>query len=282
MFNLYPGSEAYQAWIGRQDLLHLSEDRLFAVLPVTSLRDALHSVLLHREVLFAQKSLCHRGGHTLTGIVNLNGTPIFVKRVDFTKKKFWGRLRYNLMPSRGLWSAFMASILQKAQLHTPAVLAAGETRRCHLLSESFIVTEQLKVQDVRQHVQAVCRSTRSPLEATAGVMLALRKLHDADVTHGDLKLDNFYIVPDGTIGYWDLDSALYWPSGIPTLRRYRNTSCLIVNLLREADCCLTREEAGSAADFINHCITAYGACDADRLQPFIHYWLRRFDIVNFS
>lgn len=253
-----------------------------AVLPPSPVRDDLLHVLPHREVLFNQANLCRRGGHTLTGLVDLRGTPIFVKRVDFTKKKFWGRLRYNLMPSRGLWSAFMATILKGAQLHTPNVLAAGEIRRCNLLSESFIVTDMLKVQDVRQYVHAVCRNTRSPLKAATDAMLALRKLHDAGVTHGDLKLDNFYVAPDGTIGYWDLDSTLYWSNGIPTLRRYRNTSCLIANLLHEADRCLTQEDAGSATDFINHCIASYGACNADHLLPFIRYWLRRFDIVNFS
>ncbi len=282
MFSLYPGSEAYRAWLGRSDLLHLRENRIFSVLSASPLQDDLRRVFPQREALFDQNSLCHRGGHTLTGIVNLNGTPIFAKLVDFTQKKFWGRLRYNLMPSRGLWSAFMASVLESAGLLTPKVLGAGEVRHHNLIAESFIFTEAVSVQEGHQYVQADCRRAHTARQSAQTLMVALRKLHDAGVTHGDLRLDNLYLTRDGTVGYWDLDSTLYWPDGIPALHRYRNTGCLIANLLHEADHWLTREAAGSVADFINHCIAAYGACDADRLKPFVRYWLRRFDIVNFS
>ncbi len=282
MFSLYPGRRAYQEWLHRSDLLNVTENRLLAVLPDTPRREDLLRILPQRDALFSQSSLCHRGGHTLTGLIHLNDTPVFLKRVDFTRKKFWGRLRYNLMPSRGLWSAFMASVLESAHLLTPQVLGAGEVRRHGLIAESLLFTEAVTVQEGNQYVQADCRHNHSAKKSAETLMVALRKLHEAGVTHGDLRLDNLYLTSDGTVGYWDLDSTLYWPNGIPALRRYRNTSCLIANLLHEADGCLSRSESGSSADFIHHCIAAYGACDARRLMPFIRYWLRRFDIVNFS
>ena len=253
-----------------------------AVLPPSPVRDDLLHVLPHREVLFNQANLCRRGGHTLTGLVDLRGTPIFVKRVDFTKKKFWGRLRYNLMPSRGLWSAFMASILESAGLLTPKVLGAGEVRHQGLIAETLLFTEAVTVQEGHLYVEADCRRHHDAAESSSRLMQALRRLHEAGVTHGDLRLDNLYLTSDGTVGYWDLDSTLFWPAGIPALRRCRNAGCLIAHLLKQADRFLTRAEAGSAADFIEHCIAAYGTGHPDALRFFVDYLLRRFDIVNFS
>ncbi len=253
------------------------------IFPATDARGPLVEAMFHYDQLFARGRIFRRNGrHTVTGILDLEGTPVFAKHVNFRQKRFVNRLRYNLMPSRGHWSAFMAQVLIDAGFHTPKVLGSGEVRHNGLLTESYLFTETITPVPGDHFLRDACQESQ-PLAETAGRFLdSLRRLHDAGITHGDLKLNNLYILPDSAVGYWDLDSALYWPQGVPSLLRHRHTSYLIANLMEEADACLPAASL-SANDFITACAKRYGdACSLRHLQGFLRHWLQGIRLTAFT
>ena len=270
MFSLCPAKLQYKQWFSDDTLSKAVDGTLSMVFPGSTANSALAQAMPRYQELLASGQSFRRGGHTLTGIFNLNGTPIFGKFVDFRKKKLWSRLRYNFMPSRGLWSAFMADYLTSHQVPTPKVLGAGEVRQSGLITESYIFTEVLKVEDVIRFLIRNKDNNNAIKTIARQMMQRLRRLHDLGVTHGDLKLDNFYLI-HGDIGAWDLDSTLYWPRGIPLLSRWRNLGHLIANLIFEIKK-WTSYPITSTEDFTLFCCEAYGV----RCNGSIRYFVRRF------
>ena len=283
MFSLYPAQNLYQEWLSDNCQLHATIKSIDLILPATRERSRLVESLSHCDELFARGQIFRRHGHhTVTGLLDLNGTPIFAKRVDFRQKRFVNRFRYNVMPSRGHWSAFMAWILERAGFHTPKVLGSGEVRRQGLIAETYLFTEAITPTPGDRFLEAACEEGRPLVDSADRFLKSLRHLHDAGITHGDLKMNNLYILPNGAVGYWDLDSALFWPLGVPSLLRHRHTSYLIANLMTDAD---TRLPAGSvnARDFIAACAESYGdACSLRHLQGFLqNHWLKGVRLTGF-
>ena len=282
MFSLYPGACAYQTWFSSPSHVTHVENGFAMTFPESLLREKLTTAMPRYPEIFASGNFFRRGGHTLTGIVDLDGTPVFGKHIDFKRKKFYGRLRYNLMPSRGLWAAFMANVLTKAGLSTPKVLGAGEIRENGLLAQTYFFTEVIRAEDAWQRIKRLAKTEHTVNDVAISLMQALRKLHDAHVSHGDVKLDNFYFLRDGTVGFWDLDPTLYWPSGIPATHRYRNAGALIANLLIEADTNLTIEENGTKDAFIERAVAAYGGgLNPALTRLFVNYRLRKHPLSHF-
>ena len=79
------------------------------------------------------------------------------------------------------------------------------------ISDSYIITEALKNAEMANTV--VYRQPNS-LELLQEAGKLLRRLHDACMAHGDIKLANFY-VQEQILGFWDLDSAMIFPKGTP-------------------------------------------------------------------
>lgn len=279
MLSLYPAHRRYTQWFSNTGLTKVNDGPLAMVFPASNAQAALTAVMPQYPALLNSGQSFRRGGHTLTGVFDLNGTPVFGKFVDFRRKKLWSRLRYNFMPSRGLWSAFMAHILESHNLPTPKVLGAGEVRENGLIAESYIFNEVLKTEDVIHYIHRTAKEAHSVETTAALLMQNLQRLHDIGITHGDLKLDNFYVTPEGRLGFWDLDATLFWPHGISALSRWRNVGCLIANLMNEFD----RTEAllPSRGDFIRLCCRAYGRGNPELLQPMVTYWLRRYHLKRF-
>lgn len=270
MFALYPAHRTYTQWSVGPGLTQASAGTLTMVFSDSPAQAALITAMPRYPELMASGQSFRRGGHTLTGIFDLNGIPVFGKYVDFRKKNLWSRLRYNFMPSRGLWSAFIADYLAAHQIPTPKVLGAGEVRQNGLIAESYIFTEVLHVEDILRFLIRNKTDPQAIENITRQMMQRLRRFHDLGITHGDLKLDNFYLT-QGEIGAWDLDSTLYWPHGVPFLSRWRNMGHLIANLVFEIQK-WTPYPLASVEDFTRFCCEAYGV----RNNGFIRYFVRRF------
>ena len=159
MFALYPAHRTYTQWSVGPGLTQASAGTLTMVFSDSPAQAALTTAMPRYPELMASGQSFRRGGHTLTGIFDLNGIPVFGKYVDFRKKKLWSRLRYNFMPSRGLWSAFMAHILENHHLPTPKVLGAGEVRENGLIAESYIFNEVLQTEDIEHYIRRTTRET---------------------------------------------------------------------------------------------------------------------------
>lgn len=279
MFALYPAHRTYTQWSVGPDLTQASAGTLTMVFSDSPAQAALTTAMPRYPELMASGQSVRRGGHTLTGIFDLNGIPVFGKYVDFRKKKLWSRLRYNFMPSRGLWSAFMAHILENHHLPTPKVLGAGEVRENGLIAESYIFNEVLQTEDIEHYIRRTTRDLPSVRATAALLMQNLRRLHDIGITHGDLKLDNFYVTPEGRLGFWDLDATLFWPRGISALSRWRNVGSLIANLMTAFDG--TSAPLPTREDFIRLCCEAYGRGDPTFVRLMVSYWLRRRHLTHF-
>lgn len=243
------------------------------VFPESAAQSALIDAMPNYADIFAAGQFFRRGGHTLTGILRFNGQRVFGKYVDFRCKSFTSRLRYCFMPSRGLWSAFMADILQKNGIATPRVLGAGETRRNGLVTESYVFNEILLVTDAGQFIKETQGERRAVLKAVRQLMTGLHKLHTARVTHGDLKLDNLY-VDNGQTGFWDLDSALYWADGIPSSMQFRNVARLTADIVLHVDALGALPHGFSVEELTAYCCEAYGNIDTVKLFAWVAQWLK--------
>lgn len=243
------------------------------VLPKSAHQKALAANMKHYPAVFQEGHFFRRGGHTLTGVVNFNGTPLFGKYVDFRQKKFTSRLRYYFMPSRGLWAAFIADILKKNGIPTPEVLGSGETRQHGgLLCESYIFTELLKVTDGEAFLRETRNDAAQFLTRARRLMQGLKVLHDAHVSHDDLKLDNLYL-SDGKVGFWDLDSALYWPLMLPSRVRIRNVARLIVSILSAwKEMPPPNGLNPTPSELTTLCCRAYGDIDESAVQKQVRDW----------
>ncbi len=273
MFTWYPGGHDYSQWFNSPRLMHVTEGSLTMVFPESDTRRVLADAMSEYAEIFAAGQFFRRGGHTLTGILHFNDQTVFGKYIDFRSKSFTSRLRYCFMPSRGLWSAFMADVLQKNGIATPKVLGAGENRRNGLVTESYVFNEVLSVTDAGQFIQMTQGERRSVLKAARELMTGLRRLHTARVTHGDLKLDNLYVT-NGQVGFWDLDSALYWPDGIPSSMQFRNVARLTADIVLHVDALGSLPHDFSVEELTAYCGDAYGNMDKARLFAWVSRWLK--------
>ena len=148
---------------------------------------------------------------TTASLFKVGETTVFGKHVRFHQKAFGLRFRYFVQPSRSFWTIVVAKKLEEAGLATPKVLAVGERRTLELISDSYIITEALKD---AQTASAALRAQPNSYELLQNAGRLLRRLHDAGMAHGDIKLANFYVQSD-SMGFWDLDSAMVFSGQTP-------------------------------------------------------------------
>ena len=87
MFALYPAHRTYTQWSVGPGLTQASAGTLTMVFSDSPAQAALTTAMPRYPELMASGQSFRRGGHTLTGIFDLNGIPVFGKYVDFRKKK---------------------------------------------------------------------------------------------------------------------------------------------------------------------------------------------------
>ena len=210
-------------------------------------------------------------------LFSVGGETFFGKHVRFHQKAFGLRFRYFLQPSRSFWTAVVANRLLEAGIGTPKVYAMGERRTLQLISDSYIITEALKD---AQTADAVLRTQPNSYELLQNAGKLLRSLHEAGMTHGDIKLANFYVQGD-SMGFWDLDSALIYQGKAPAKGVVRDLGRLLSSFV----CCVdTMRE--TAPEFMNvHKIAqvladSYGIDVQAFLPSYYSYWLKKIKLTH--
>ena len=210
-------------------------------------------------------------------LFNVNGETFFAKHVRFYQKAFGLRFRYFVQPSRSYWTAVVAKRIEEAGIGTPKVYAVGERRTLQLISDSYIITEALK--DAHTATEVVRKQPNSfDLLQRAGKLL--RSLHDAGITHGDIKLANFYVQGD-SMGFWDLDSALVFNSHTPSKWIIRDLGRLLSSFIITIDAMPeTKPEFMNAPKIAQVLAESYGI-DVNKFLPsYYSYWLKKSKIQH--
>lgn len=205
-------------------------------------------------------------------LFTVNGETFFAKHVRFYQKAFGLRFRYFVQPSRSYWTAVVAKRIEEAGIGTPKVYAVGERRALQLISDSYIITEALK--DALTATEVVRKQPNNfDLLQRAGKLL--RSLHDAGITHGDIKLANFYVQGD-SMGFWDLDSALVFHSHTPSKWIIRDLGRLLSSFIITIDAMPeTKPEFMNAPKIAQVLAESYGI-DVNRFLPsYYSYWLKK-------
>ena len=222
---------------------------------------ALLSIAPDIDNIIESGNIQKRSKKSTAALCSVDGVEFFAKHVRFTEKKFLFRLRYFVSPSRSYWTAVVADHLERAGLHTPKVLAAGDRRQIGLVSDSYIVTEVLHGADTANE------ALRSQPNST-------KLLKDAGT------LANFY-VSGNDMGFWDLDSAMLFSNGTPEKWRIRDLGRLLSSFIITVDSMpKTSEEFFDVKSFAQTLGQSYGI-DASRiLSHFESYWLKKMKIQH--
>ena len=215
--------------------------------------------------------------HSIASVFTINQVSFFAKHVRFNEKAFHSRLRYIINPSRGYWCALIAEQIEKSGLHTPRVLAVGDRRRLGLVSDSYIITEFLADAKTADEVLLSQPNSLALLEQ-AGQLL--KRLHSCGITHGDIKLSNFYVLGD-EMGFWDLDSAMMFSSFpsqkwiVRDLGRLLSSFTLIVDEMKE-----TEDSFFSIKHFAHTLANSYGIEESVILNYLESYWFKKMKLKH--
>ena len=204
-------------------------------------------------------------------------TLVFGKHVRFHQKAFGLRFRYFVQPSRSFWTAVVAKKLEEAGLGTPKVLAVGERRTLQLISDSYIITEALSDANT---ADTVLRSQPNSYELLQNAGRLLRRLHDAGMAHGDIKLANFYVQGD-SMGFWDLDSAMVFSGQTPQKWIIRDLGRLLSSfILTVDDMPQTQDYFRNAPEIARVLAEAYGIDVQTFLPSYYSYWLKKIKLKH--
>ena len=207
----------------------------------------------------------------------VNGETFFGKHVRFHQKAFSLRFRYFVQPSRSFWTAVVAKKLEEAGLGTPKVFGIGERRTLQLISDSYIITEALKE---AQTADSVLKQQPNSLELLQNAGKLLRRLHDANMIHGDIKLANFY-VQGNSMGFWDLDSAMIFSGKTPEKWIIRDLGRLLSSFIWNVDTMPeTKPEFMSAPKIAQTLAQAYGIDVQKFLPSYYSYWLKKIKLKH--
>ena len=210
-------------------------------------------------------------------LFKVGNETFFGKHVRFHQKAFGLRLRYFIQPSRSFWTAVVAKRLEDAGLGTPKVYAMGERRTFGLISDSYIITEALKN---AQTAQAFLQTQPNSLELLENAGKLLRRLHNAGMTHGDIKLANFYVQGD-KMGFWDLDSAQIFKDRIPQKWIVRDLGRLLSSFIITVDSMPeTKPEFMNTAKIARTLAQSYGIDEQVFLPSYYSYWLKKMKLKH--
>ncbi len=214
---------------------------------------------------------------TTASLFKVDETTVFGKHVRFHQKAFGLRFRYFVQPSRSFWTIVVAKKLEEAGLATPKVLAVGERRTLELISDSYIITEALKD---AQTASAALRAQPNSYELLQNAGRLLRRLHDAGMAHGDIKLANFYVQGD-SMGFWDLDSAMVFSGRTPQKWIIRDLGRLLSSfILTVDDMPQTQDYFRNAPEIAQVLADAYGIDVQAFLPSYYSYWLKKIKLKH--
>ena len=208
-------------------------------------------------------------------LFTVNGQTFFAKHVRFHQKAFGLRFRYFIQPSRSYWTAVVANKLQEAGIGTPKVFAMGERRTLQLISDSYIITEALKD---AQTADSVLKQQPNSLDLLINAGKLLRRLHDAQIYHGDMKLANFY-VQGNEMGFWDLDSAQIFSNATPMKWVVRDLGRVLSSFIAMVDKMPeTETQFMNAPKIADALAQAYGIDVQTFLPSYYSYWLKKIKL----
>ncbi len=208
-------------------------------------------------------------------LFTVNGQTFFAKHVRFHQKAFGLRFRYFIQPSRSYWTAVVANKLQEAGIGTPKVFAMGERRTLQLISDSYIITEALKD---AQTADSVLKQQPNSLDLLINAGKLLRRLHDAHIYHGDMKLANFY-VQGNEMGFWDLDSAQIFSNATPMKWVVRDLGRVLSSFIATVDKMPeTEPQFMNAPKIADALAQAYGIDVQTFLPSYYSYWLKKIKL----
>ena len=156
-------------------------------------------------------------------------------------------------------------------------MAVGERRTLELISDSYIITEALKD---AQTASAALRAQPNSYELLQNAGRLLRRLHDAGMAHGDIKLANFYVQGD-YMGFWDLDSAMVFSSQTPQKWIIRDLGRLLSSfILTVDDMPQTQDYFRNAPEIAQVLADAYGTDVQTFLPSYYSYWLKKIKLKH--
>lgn len=218
-----------------------------------------------------------RSKKSTAALCTVDGVEFFAKHVRFTEKKFLFRLRYFVSPSRSYWTAVVADHLERAGLHTPKVLAAGDRRQMGLVSDSYIITEALKG---TQTADNALKTQPNSLDLLVRSGQLLRRLHDSGMAHGDIKLPNFYVQGDD-MGFWDLDSAMLFAHGTPLKWKTRDLGRLLSSFIYIVDNMAETDDSFFNIEHFGEVLAnAYEIDSSCFMNDLYSYWLKKLTLKH--
>ncbi len=238
-------------------------------------QDNLLSVASTIDEIIEKGNIQKHSKKSTASLFTVNDQTFFGKHVRFHQKAFGLRFRYFIQPSRSYWTAVVAKKLQLAEIGTPKVFAMGERRTLQLISDSYIITEALKD---AQTADSVLKQQPNSLDLLIDAGKLLRRLHDARITHGDMKLANFY-VQGSSMGFWDLDSALIYLTNAPLKGIVRDLGRVLASFIWIVDSMPeTKPEFMNAPKIAEALAQAYGIDVQTFLPSYYSYWLKKIKL----
>lgn len=238
-------------------------------------QDNLLSVASSIDEIIEKGNIQKHSKKSTASLFTVNDQTFFGKHVRFHQKAFGLRFRYFIQPSRSYWTAVVAKKLQLAEIGTPKVFAMGERRTLQLISDSYIITEALKD---AQTADSVLKQQPNSLDLLINAGKLLRRLHEAHITHGDMKLANFY-VQGNEMGFWDLDSAQIFSSITPMKWVVRDLGRVLSSFIATVDKMpQTKPEFMNAPKIAEALAQAYGIDVQTFLPSYYSYWLKKIKL----
>lgn len=143
------------------------------------------------DSLMDKGEIIKNGNTTYVSRLSINGKDIVVKR--YNHKGFIHSVRHTIKKSRALRGWLHAHRLRMLKVATPKPLAYIENRRGLLLWQSYLVTEYVKGQMLRDFLRDNNATKEKRSMVTRQVTNLLDKLGQNRITHGDLKHSNILI-----------------------------------------------------------------------------------------
>lgn len=197
--------KAVADWKNSESVKAVTVSDITGHFPASDIQDTLIESLSEIDAIIANGRITKKDPGTIASIVELSGHTVFMKRVNHRTKKPHHLLRYVLLPSRGYTNEVAALRLAQHGIPTPRIFGAAERHEKGILVHSFIFAEPIA--NAIEVADFLSQNVAAPSQMTSllhRLGAFTKKIHDAGLYHGDLKLNNLYF-KDDELGVWDLD-----------------------------------------------------------------------------
>ncbi len=158
-------------------------------------------------------------------------------------------LRYIFRRARVFKATEFSLLLNANGIDTPEVPVVGEHRRGRILLAGYQIFEYKKSVRMVSQVLAAAKTPETDykrLLVAAAELIA--RLHSLKFSHGDCKLQNIYLLEDGSCGVLDLDGGRVYKRPLTVkqaLKDLRRLCCSMETCCAACNITLSREETAS-------------------------------------